>query len=257
MFIATELMLPASSPFICLPCLPHAAGFMFIATELMRGGDLYTALRRHPETMRWERLGRKVALDVALGLNYLHSQVPGWGRLGAGTGLSACSLKAITGAACLPGSTEHALAVAFSSQPTQAAFFPLLLPTASAHDAPWSANVLFSVPCCLHSHPSDPATPSCPQRPPMMHRDLKSPNVLLSEEGLAKIADVGMVKHQLQGLATAQPVMTPLWAAPEVGGCRRGGGLPGRGADKGQVGRGAGWVWSNVVLDFDRGGRGR
>jgi hypothetical protein len=27
--------------------------------------------------MRWERLGRKVALDVALGLNYLHSQVGG------------------------------------------------------------------------------------------------------------------------------------------------------------------------------------
>lgn len=25
--------------------------------------------------MRWERLGRKVALDVALGLNYLHAQV--------------------------------------------------------------------------------------------------------------------------------------------------------------------------------------
>lgn len=24
--------------------------------------------------MRWERLGRKVALDVALGLNYLHSR---------------------------------------------------------------------------------------------------------------------------------------------------------------------------------------
>jgi serine/threonine protein kinase len=32
------------------------------------------------------------------------------------------------------------------------------------------------------------------QRPPMMHRDLKSPNVLLSEEGVAKIADVGMVR---------------------------------------------------------------
>ncbi len=27
--------------------------------------------------MKWERLGRKVALDVALGLNYLHSQVRG------------------------------------------------------------------------------------------------------------------------------------------------------------------------------------
>jgi serine/threonine protein kinase len=51
------------------------AGGMFFATELMKGGDLYSALRHHAETMRWERLGRKVALDVALGLNYLHSQV--------------------------------------------------------------------------------------------------------------------------------------------------------------------------------------
>jgi serine/threonine protein kinase len=57
------------------------------------------------------------------------------------------------------------------------------------------------------------------QRPPMMHRDLKSPNVLLSEEGVAKIADVGMVRSQVKDLVTAQPVMTPLWAAPEVGCC--------------------------------------
>lgn len=50
----------------------------------------------------------------------------------------------------------------------------------------------------------------------MMHRDLKSPNVLLSEEGVAKIADVGMVRAQVKDLVTAQPVMTPLWAAPEA-----------------------------------------
>jgi serine/threonine protein kinase len=93
-----------------------------------QGGDLYTALRQHSSMMAWERLGRKVALDVALGLNYLHCQ-----------------------------------------------------------------------------------------RPPMMHRDLKSPNVLLSEEGVAKIADVGMLRSQASSLVTAQPVMTPLWAAPEVG----------------------------------------
>lgn len=40
----------------------------------MQGGDLYSALRNHPDTMRWERLGRKVALDVALGINYLHTR---------------------------------------------------------------------------------------------------------------------------------------------------------------------------------------
>lgn len=50
----------------------------------------------------------------------------------------------------------------------------------------------------------------------MMHRDLKSPNVLLSEEGNAKIADVGMVRTQDRALVTAQCIMTPLWAAPEV-----------------------------------------
>jgi serine/threonine protein kinase len=100
---------------------------MFFVTELMKGGDLYSALRHHPETMRWDKLGKKVALDVALGINYLHSR-----------------------------------------------------------------------------------------RPPLLHRDLKSPNVLLSEEGVAKIADVGMVRSQVKELVTAQPVMTPLWAAPEV-----------------------------------------
>jgi serine/threonine protein kinase len=100
---------------------------MFFVTELMKGGDLYSALRHHPETMRWDKLGKKVALDVALGINYLHTR-----------------------------------------------------------------------------------------RPPLLHRDLKSPNVLLSEEGVAKIADVGMVRSQVKDLVTAQPVMTPLWAAPEV-----------------------------------------
>ncbi|KAK9863425.1 hypothetical protein WJX84_000788 [Apatococcus fuscideae] len=104
-------------------------GSMFFVTELMKGGDLYSALRFHPETMRWDRLGRKVALDVALGINYLHTR-----------------------------------------------------------------------------------------RPAMMHRDLKSPNVLLSEEGVAKIADVAMVRTQAgqEHLISAQPIMTPLWAAPEV-----------------------------------------
>ena len=48
---------------------------VFFVTELMKGGDLYSALRHHAETMRWDRLGRKVALDIALGLHYLHSQV--------------------------------------------------------------------------------------------------------------------------------------------------------------------------------------
>ncbi|KAL4420423.1 hypothetical protein ABPG75_010079, partial [Micractinium tetrahymenae] len=85
---------------------------LMIVTELMKGGDLYTALRRHPQALAWGRLGRKVLLDVALGLNYLHR---------------------------------------------------------------W-----------------------------------------LAEEGTAKIADVGMLRRQASELITAQPVMTPLWSAPEV-----------------------------------------
>ena len=67
----------------------------------------------------------------------------------------------------------------------------------------------------VHSAPLWSAPLLC-RKPPMMHRDLKSPNVLLSEEGVAKIADVGMVRAQVKDLVTAQPVMTPLWAAPEV-----------------------------------------
>jgi serine/threonine protein kinase len=47
-------------------------------------------------------------------------------------------------------------------------------------------------------------------------RDLKSPNVLLSEEGVAKLADMGMSRSQAGPLVTAQTVMTPIWSAPEV-----------------------------------------
>ena len=43
----------------------------------------------------------------------------------------------------------------------------------------------------------------------MMHRDLKSPNVLLSEEGVAKIADVGMVRSQVKELVTGERLQEP------------------------------------------------
>lgn len=58
---------------------PHCVLLLVLLLLLLlfvsQGGDLYSALRHHSETMKWERLGRKVALDVALGLNYLHAQV--------------------------------------------------------------------------------------------------------------------------------------------------------------------------------------
>ena len=38
------------------------------------GGDLFSAIRRHPDLMKWDRLGKRVAKDVALGLHYLHTR---------------------------------------------------------------------------------------------------------------------------------------------------------------------------------------
>ena len=38
------------------------------------GGDVYSTLKRCPELLSWDKLGRRIALDVALGLNYLHSR---------------------------------------------------------------------------------------------------------------------------------------------------------------------------------------
>lgn len=52
----------------------HMLPSISYGVAICQGGDLYTALRHHPETMRWDRLGRKVALDIALGMNYLHNR---------------------------------------------------------------------------------------------------------------------------------------------------------------------------------------
>ena len=38
------------------------------------GGDMYSMLKRAPELLAWNKLGKRIALDVALGLNYLHSR---------------------------------------------------------------------------------------------------------------------------------------------------------------------------------------
>ncbi len=58
----------------CSPDLSCGSGLM-LTVAASAGRDLYSALRNHPDTMRWERLGRKVALDVALGINYLHTRL--------------------------------------------------------------------------------------------------------------------------------------------------------------------------------------
>ena len=53
------------------------------------------------------------------------------------------------------------------------------------------------------------------RRPPVVHRDVKSPNILLMD-GLAKIADVGVARTKASFDMTAQRGFTIAWAAPEV-----------------------------------------
>ena len=44
----------------------------FIVTELMERGSLDDCLRKHKDEFAWDRLGKKVLLDAAKGLLYLH-----------------------------------------------------------------------------------------------------------------------------------------------------------------------------------------
>lgn len=44
---------------------------MFFVTELMKGGDLYSALRHHPDTMRWDKLGKKVRSPVTVSTRHV------------------------------------------------------------------------------------------------------------------------------------------------------------------------------------------
>lgn len=53
------------------------------------------------------------------------------------------------------------------------------------------------------------------RRPPVVHRDIKSPNVLLMDS-TAKIADVGIARTKAASDMTAQRGFTMAWAAPEV-----------------------------------------
>jgi hypothetical protein len=47
-----------------------------IVTELMERGSLYDCLSNHREEFAWLRLGKKVLLDAAKGLRYLHTRSP-------------------------------------------------------------------------------------------------------------------------------------------------------------------------------------
>ena len=53
------------------------------------------------------------------------------------------------------------------------------------------------------------------RKPLVVHRDIKSPNILL-QDGLAKLADVGLARTKAESDMTAQKGFTVAWAAPEV-----------------------------------------
>ena len=48
----------------------------FLKPYCCAGGDMYTALKRTPQVLAWNRLGASIAQGVALGLNYLHTRKP-------------------------------------------------------------------------------------------------------------------------------------------------------------------------------------
>ena len=54
---------------------------------------MYSTLKRCPELLAWDKLGRRIALDVALGLNYLHSRC-------ASSALGVSALFCLVSASC-------------------------------------------------------------------------------------------------------------------------------------------------------------
>ena len=53
-------------------------------------------------------------------------------------------------------------------------------------------------------------------KPPILHLDLKSPNVLLDEYGCAKVCDLGLAHLKMDNAVLTQRIGSPLWTAPEV-----------------------------------------
>ena len=54
--------------------------------------------------------------------------------------------------------------------------------------------------------------------PPLLHRDLRSPNILVDSSWRAKIADLGLSKIAEEAMAASSTLVqvNPRWAAPEI-----------------------------------------
>lgn len=59
--------------------------------------------------------------------------------------------------------------------------------------------------CYLHSF-----------KPPIIHRDLKSPNLLVDKDWTVKVSDFGLSRVKAQTMAPWSRAGTPEWMAPEV-----------------------------------------
>jgi Protein tyrosine and serine/threonine kinase len=143
------------------------------STPSTTGGDLCAAIARDTsEQLRWYNRGHRIALDIARGLYFLHSHEVRYEAICGTVGLMemssgqehASSIHAVLREECLLGMS----ALASCTSHSDAALL-----------------VLSAIAVLKH------VSPLLPQ---VMHSDLKTKNVLLSNTMNAKISDVGLAQ---------------------------------------------------------------